>query len=44
MAWNIRSYFKEESMAKIISFIDEFKKSGSNNPELDAFNKFMEVR
>ena len=30
--------------AKIISFIDEFKKSGSNNPELDAFNKFMEVR
>ena len=30
--------------AKIMKFIDEYKKSGSANPELDAFNKFMEVR
>jgi len=30
--------------AKIMKFIDEYKKSGSLNPELDAFNKFMEVR
>jgi glutamate synthase (NADPH/NADH) large chain len=30
--------------AKIMQFIDEFKLKGSDNPELDAFNKFMEVR
>lgn len=27
MAWNIRSYFKEESMAKIISFAEKGKKA-----------------
>ena len=30
--------------AKIKEFIEEFKNNGSANPELDAFNKFMEVR
>ena len=30
--------------AKIIEFISEFKKQGSTNPELDAFNELMEVR
>ena len=30
--------------AKIMEFISEFKKQGSANPELDAFNKLMEER
>ena len=30
--------------AKIMEFIELAKKNGSLNPELDAFNKFMEVR
>ena len=30
--------------AKIMDFIELAKKNGSLNPELDAFNKFMEVR
>ena len=30
--------------AKIIELIKMYKDSGSTNPELDAFNKFVEVR
>jgi glutamate synthase (NADPH/NADH) large chain len=30
--------------AKIIEYIRYFKQNGSENPELDAFNRFMEVR
>ncbi len=30
--------------AKIVNYISRYKKEGSLNPELDAFNKFMEER
>ena len=33
----------EIGLAKM-EFISEFKKQGSTNPELDAFNKLMEER
>ena len=35
---------QENDYAKIMEFISEFKKQGSTNPELDAFNKLMEER
>lgn len=41
-----KDYFKvlPNDYAKVIKYIEEFKQKGSKNPELDAFNKFMEVR
>ena len=41
-----KDYFKvlPNDYAKVIKYIEEFKQKGSKNPELDAFNKFMEER
>ena len=41
-----KKFFKvlPNDYAKIVELISDFRKKGSSNPELDAFNKFMEVR
>ena len=41
-----KDYFKvlPSDYAVVMNYIEEFKSKGSSNPELDAFNKFMEVR
>ena len=41
-----KDYFKvlPNDYAVIMNYIEEFRLKGSQNPELDAFNKFMEER
>ena len=45
-SFDSKDYFKvlPNDYAKITKYISEFKNMGSIDPELDAFNKFMEVR